>query len=199
MSIFEEIDERLLKKKDEFVWTTYGNFSKEEISRFQNSARKIWGGKIKIWNHSENNRKLELQIKESESQVKKYAQWTLGLIFVLAVVDYFGGIDSIRFGFASLALGITIIWQQINHKTSVSAYEIKIQNAELAISIIESQLDEFDLIHMPDMNRYMKAYEKMRYASSEMGKEDKTIISEFEVEKNLAILENMGYSNQRIW
>lgn len=199
MSIFEEIDSELLKKKDEFIWTTYGNFSKEEISHFQNSRKKIWAIKWKIWNLNENKSNLEPKIKESDVELKKYAKWTLSLIFALAIANYFGVIDLIAFIFISLALGAMIIWQQISHKISTTAFEIKTHNYELAILQLESQLEEFELIHLPDMNQYMKAYEKRRYASNELSKDEKTIMSEFEVEMNLAILESMGYNAPTLW
>ena len=198
MSYFEDKLE-LLKKKDNFFNEIFDKFSKEELSEYRKASDKIWVVKSKVWELTERIREIEIDNKKSNNEMKKITNGFIGFVALISIITFLTSKSTIDYGFTTLGAGLIFILVRINHQIGLSASTVEEKNTKLAITQLEVFLCEFKLYHMPDMDTYMKTYEKKRYSSENLSDEDNYILSEFNVERNLAIAESMGYSQPTFW
>jgi hypothetical protein len=198
MSYFEDKLE-LLKKKANFFNEIFDKFSKEELSEYRKASDKIWAVKSKVWELTERIREIEMDNKKSHNEMKKITMGFIVFVALISIITFLTNKSTIDYGFTILGAGLIFILVRINHQIGLSASTVEEKNNKLAITQLEVLLSEFKLYHMPDMDAYMKVYEKKRYSSESLSDEDNYILSEFDVEGNLAIAESMGYSQPTFW
>ena len=198
MSHFEDkLD--LLKKKDNFFNEICDKFSKDELSEYRKLCSKIWGIKFKIWELSERSREIGLENQKSEKEIKVLTKGFFVFVFLISIIQYFTKQSTLDYVFTTIGAGLIFSLLQINQRINFSVSINEIKNTKLTITQLEALLCEVNLIHLPDMTSYMKIYEKKRYSSDSLSDEEKYILSEFNVERNLAIAESMGYSQPTFW
>jgi hypothetical protein len=189
----------LLKKKDNFFNEIFDKFSKEELSEYRKASDKIWVVKSKVWELAERIREIEIDNQKSNNEIKKITNGFIAFVAIISIITFFTSKSTIDYGFTVLGAGLIFVLVRINHQAGLSASTVEAKNTKLAITQLEVLLCEFNLYQMPDMDAYMKVYEKKRYASENLSDEDNYILSEFNVERNLAIAESMGYSQPTFW
>ena len=198
MSYFEDKLE-LLKKKDNFFNAIFDKFSKEELSEYRKACKKIWIINFKVWELSERIREIEIENKKCINEMQNLIKGFIIFVTAISIITFFTTQSTLDYGFTTLGAGLVFVLLRINQLIHLSASIDEIKNNKLAITQLEALLCEFDLINLPDMATYMNAYEKKRYSSIKPSDEDNYVFSEFNVERNLAIVESMGYSQPTFW
>jgi len=199
MSMFEEIDERLLKKKDAFFNDVKKNFSESESLIFEKMRRKILATNHQIWKHEKKIGELELEIKEGEKTLKKLRNTFFMTILALTIIHYFRDASVIDYGFTTLGFGGCFGFGVLYIRTAEIASQSEISNIKIANKILQSQLFEFELYYIPNIDEYMKIAEEKGLSSNNLSSSDIASINEFNVELNLAVISNMGHKIPTFW
>jgi hypothetical protein len=155
--------------------------------------------KSKIWELAERIKEIERDNKKCVKEMKNLTMVFAAFVAVISIVAFLFDRPTLDYGFTLVGTGLMFVLVRINQQINLSESNAEIKGIKLAIIQLDALLFEFKMYHMPDMGAYMQAYEKRRYSSENLSDEDNYVLSEFNVERNLAIADSMGYSQPTFW
>lgn len=189
----EEIDKRILEKKDKFFKEIYENLSKDQKTIYTNNYHKFWGAYSKIWGYTKEIKTLKEVKVDLVKQRDKSIKWNLFFAAGITLVSFVKGTSPIEFGLIFLFFFCYFIWISILSIVEERSISNEISHIKRTISIFEVHNAEFNLIFLPNMEDYMTLYDEDRILGADLSSTESAIVSEFKVEVQLALIQNMGF------